>query len=467
VSTTAATPAELRGIDLLDDLSEDELEPWIAAAQMRTLERGDVMAEQGQAPPGAFFILEGSALAFRVDGDRTEPTGRQQAPTWLGAISVLTGEGLPIRVVAETHMRVAVIPTDDFVRLTLSNVRVHHRVMERVGPVMNRFATLEQNRERLTALGTMAAGIAHELNNPAAAATRAAAELSEAVATLNGSLRQFVQAGVERVSAEKLVALQEEAAARAASCTALDTLAAADAEDDLATRLEELGVEEPWRIAEPLAAANVDEAWLDQVAEHAGPATGAALSWVAATLQAQSLIDDLSEATRRMSDLVAAVKRYTYMDRGDLVEIDLHQGIEDTLKVLHHKLRHTAIEVVRDYDETLPKLTVRGFELNQVWTNLLDNAIAALGERGTITIRTFQAPSCARVDISDDGPGIPQAIQSRVFDPFFTTKEVGQGTGMGLELARRIVVDRHDGSLWVDSQPGSTTFHVSLPFTQA
>jgi signal transduction histidine kinase len=261
--------------------------------------------------------------------------------------------------------------------------------------------------------------------------------------------------------------LQQEAAARAASCTALDTLAAADAEDDLAMRLEDLGVEEAWRIAEPLAAANVDDAWLEQVAEHAGPATGAALRWVAATLQVQSLIDDLSEATRRMSDLVAAVKRYTYMDRGELVEIDLHQGLEDTLKVLHHKLKHTSIEVVRDYDETLPKLTVRGFELNQVWTNLIDNAIGALGDHGTITIKTFQAPTCARIDISDDGPGIPEAIKSRIFDPFFTTKEVGQGTGMGLELARRIVADRHDGSLWFDSEPGKTTFHVSLPFTQA
>ena len=164
-----------------------------------------------------------------------------------------------------------------------------------------------------------------------------------------------------------------------------------------------------------------------------------------------------------MSGLVKAVKTYAYMDRGELVEVDLHEGLETTLVVLGHKLKHTSIEVVRDYDRSLPKLTVRGSELNQVWTNLLDNAIDALGERGTITITTRRENATALVDISDDGPGIPPEARDRVFESFYTTKDVGRGSGLGLATARRIVVDRHDGALTLDSEPGRTTFHVALP----
>jgi signal transduction histidine kinase len=312
----------------------------------------------------------------------------------------------------------------------------------------------------------MAAGLAHELNNPAAAAQRAAAQMIEALEVVSGTIARFVHSGIERADAAELVALHDEAVAAAAKRTALDALDAADAEDEILERLEDLGVPEPWRLAEPLAAAGVDQAWLDRVGELAGPATDAALGWVAATLTARGLAAELQESTARMSRLVGAVKTYAYMDRGGLVEVDLHEGIETTLVILGHKLKRTAIEVVRDYDRSLPKLTVRGSELNQVWTNLIHNAIQALGDRGTITIATRRNATCALVDVSDDGPGIPPEIRDRVFDSFFTTKDAGQGTGLGLATAQRIVVERHAGSLTVDSEPGRTTFHVSLPFTQ-
>jgi signal transduction histidine kinase len=312
----------------------------------------------------------------------------------------------------------------------------------------------------------MAAGLAHELNNPAAAARRAAADMTEVIEIVTGSLVRFVESGVERAEAEQIVALQQELLGRAAAATALDTLDASDAEDDLLARLEALEVDEPWRLAETLAGAGADQAWLDRMAGLAGPATGAALRWVVATLTAGRLAAELEESTQRMSSLVGAVKSYAYMDRGGLVEIDLHEGIETTLLVLGHKLKHTTIEVVRDYDRALPKLTVRGSELNQVWTNLLDNAIDALGESGTITVKTRADGGCAIVEVADDGPGVSPENRDRVFDPFFTTKDVGQGTGLGLATARRIVVDRHDGSLSVESSPGRTAFRVRLPFTQ-
>jgi signal transduction histidine kinase len=219
-------------------------------------------------------------------------------------------------------------------------------------------------------------------------------------------------------------------------------------------------------MADPLAVAGVDQAWLDRLAELAGPATDAALQWVAASLVAGRLAGELEESTERMSSLVGAVKSYAYMDRGETVEVDLHEGLETTLAVLGYKLKHTEIALVREYDRDLPKLTIHGSELNQVWTNLLDNAIDALGGQGTITIATHADGECAVVEISDDGPGVPDDVIPRIFDPFFTTKDVGLGTGLGLATARRIVVDRHDGSLTLDSRPGHTTFRVRLPFKQ-
>ena len=197
--------------------------------------------------------------------------------------------------------------------------------------------------------------------------------------------------------------------------------------------------------------------------DRAGPAADAALRWVAASLTAHGLAAELEESTNRMSKLVGSVKAYAYMDRGELVEVDVHEGLETTLAVLGHKLKHTEIKVDRAYDKALPKLTVRGSELNQVWTNLLDNAIDALGETGTIRVRTRRDGDCAEIAIGDDGPGIPPAVREHLFDPFFTTKAVGQGTGLGLDTARRIVQERHGGSFTFETGERGTTFHVWLP----
>ena len=460
------TPEQLRPIDLFDGLTDAELLPWADAAELRTLAAGEPVAEQGQ--PSAFnLVLEGSLEAIAIDPQgRLEPVSEHLAPTWVGAIGVLTGGVSGVRMQAAGEVTIAAIEPERFIELTLAHRLVFDRVMRQVRPVVSRITAIEQNRERLASLGTMAAGLAHELNNPAAAATRAAADLAEALQVLGSTVGYFVESGIERSEAEKLVALQRMALARHAERTALDALDAADAEDELADALTALGVSEAWRVAEPLAAAGVDGAWLAQVRELAGPATSAALEWVAASLAAQGLAAELTESTQRMSALVAAVKAYAYMDRGELVEADLHEGLETTVAVLGHKLRHSSIEVVREYDRTLPKLTVRGGELNQVWTNLLHNAIQAVGEGGRIAIATSLEGGCVRVDIADNGPGIDPSVRERLFEPFFTTKEVGEGTGLGLDTARRIVVERHRGSIDVDSEPGRTVFHVRLPIDQ-
>jgi signal transduction histidine kinase len=466
MSAPTVTAADLRPVDLFDDLDDAALEPWAAAARWVDFAPGEVVAEADREPPGVLFLLEGTIRATLVHGTRTESVGRQEAPTWIFAIVVMTGGTVSVRGVAETPCRVAIVAPEDFRRLALSEPAVHSRVMAAVTPVVRRITETEQNRERLASLGTMAAGLAHELNNPAAAARRAAAQMAEAVDVVSASLARFVEAGIDRTEAEGLVKLQREALAGASGRAAVDALDAADAEDELVDRLTGLGVTEPWRVAEPLAAAGVDGAWLDRVHALAGPATDAAVAWVASTLTVRSLATELHDSTERMLTLLAAVKSYAYMDRGDLVEVDVHEGLETTLAVLGHKLKHTQIEVQRDYDRDLPRFMGRGSELNQVWTNLLDNAIDALDDRGTITVTTRRDGDHVLVDVGDDGPGIAPEIRERVFDSFVTTKDVGEGTGLGLATARRIVVDRHDGTLTFDTRPGETVFHVRLPAAQ-
>jgi signal transduction histidine kinase len=464
--TRASASADLRAIDLFDDIDDNALEEWAAAARTFDAEPGDVLAQEGEPPPGLMLIFEGTVNVLLMDDRRGELVGRGEAPTWLGAIGVLTEGPMGVRMQAETACRMALIEPDDFRRLIFEHRAVHRRVMRVFGPVMSRVQAIEQNRQRLESLGTMAAGLAHELNNPAAAARRAASQMIEALDTVNDSYGRFVEARIGFEQAVELMRLHEEAVAARVSRSTFAALDAADAEEELLERLQQMGVPEPWTLAEPLAGACLASDWLERVHAAAGESTAGVLRWIAATLTAHELAEELRESTERMSGLVGAVKAYAYMDRGELVEVDLHEGLETTLVVLGHKLKHTEIAVVRDYDRDLPKLTVRGSELNQVWTNLLDNAIDALGDSGTITVTTRRTGDCAIVDISDDGPGIPEEIRESVFDSFFTTKRVGDGTGLGLATARLIVVDRHDGSLSVDSEPGNTTFHVSLPFTR-
>jgi signal transduction histidine kinase len=462
--STAApvTAADLRPVDLFDDIDDAALSEWAAVAEWRTAEPGEVVIPGDEPAKGLWCLLEGSLQTFVHDGDRLEPIGHQDAPTWIGAVPTLTETPITARMVALTAARLALIPAPEFRRLALAHPAIHRRIMLQVRPVVGRFAAIQQNHERLAALGTMSAGLAHELNNPASAAKQAAGDLGEALDVIGAAIREFTDAGIEREVAARIADLRDQALRQCAERDALSALDAADAEDEMRDALEELRVPDAWRMAEPLAAARLEAEWLEQLQALAGPATPAAIRWIVASLSAQRLVSDLRESTERMSSLIGAIKAYAYTDRGGLVEADVHEGLETTLKVLGHKLKHTEIEIRREYDRTLPPLTIYGSELNQVWTNLLANAIDAVGERGTITVRTRLDGECILVDIADTGPGIPPDIRSRVFEPFFTTKDVGSGTGLGLDTARRIVVERHGGSMMFDTSEQGTTFHVWL-----
>ncbi|HWK30323.1 MAG TPA: ATP-binding protein [Solirubrobacter sp.] len=451
---------ELRRIDLFADLDDAALDDFAAITEIRDVPDGERLLTQGVESPGPLLLFEGTTRAFQEVEGRSDPANPNHAPTWIGAIAAITESALPITIEADGPCRVAILPRERFIDLALTHRGVHRKVMHVIGPVMRGINARESSRERLTSLGTMAAGLAHELNNPAAAARRAASDLVDAVDVINHALEGFVEY-VERDQALALLALQREAIDRVSGRAALDAIDASDAEDAMLDVLEDRGVQDAWRYAEPLA--GLDAGWVDRVLATAGPASAKVLAWVAASLNARALATELVESTDRMSRLVKAVKAYAYMDRGDVVRADVHEGLESTLVMLGHKLKHGQIKVKRDYDKTLPQLTVHGSELNQVWTNLLDNAIGALAPGGRITVTTRPDNGCVKVDIADDGPGIPADVRAHVFDPFFTTKAPGAGTGMGLDTARRIVEQRHRGSITFDTGDGGTVFHVWLP----
>jgi signal transduction histidine kinase len=460
---THPTIAQLRPIDLFTELTDEQLGVWARAASVAECSAGSVLIEEGRVGSVVTLVITGTIEALVDEGGMLEHVGDHVAPTWIGATAALTGSPFALTMRAATDILIASIAPEEFVELAIAHRTVFARVMAQVRPVTARLTAREQNRERLASLGTMAAGLAHELNNPAAAARRTSAELADALAVLSSTIGIFVESGLERSEAVELVALQREALAAGAAGTPLDQLDAADAEDALADALTAAGVADGWRIAEPLTAAGVDGEFVARVSAVAGPATDPTLRWIAASVSARDLARELSEATQRMSTLVTAIKAYAYMDRGSLVEVDIHEGLETTLTILAHKLKHTAITVKRDYDHMLPRVTVHGAELNQVWTNLLDNAIDAVGGTGTIAITTRRDGGCVEVDIADDGPGVADEARDHLFDPFFTTKGVGAGTGLGLDTARRILADRHHGSLTFESAPGATVFRARLP----
>jgi signal transduction histidine kinase len=465
-TATRPTLEQLRQIDLLADLGDSAVQSFADAAAMHDAAPGERISEYGH-PGRLILLLEGELEILMPDGEIESPTGRQIAPTWIGAIPTLLGSPNAVTLRAESNVRYAVIGAEAFIELTLANRPVFNRAMAQMKPVLANISRRQQQRDRMESLGTMAAGLAHELNNPAAAARRTASELADALGVLSRAIGVFVESGTEREQAARLVALQSSALDRCAARTAMSPLDAADREDELSDTLAALGVPEPWTLSAPLAAAGIDSGFLHEVADAAGEISVPVLRWITASLSARQLTNELAQSTEQMSQLVKAIKTYAYMDRGEIVQVDLREGLETTLTILGHKLKHTTIEVKRDYDPALGPVMVHGAELNQVWTNLLDNAIDALGESGTITITTRADGDCAEVDIADDGPGVPDQIRERVFDPFFTTKDVGSGTGLGLDTARRILVERHRGSLTLESRPGHTVFRARLPVQAA
>jgi signal transduction histidine kinase len=320
-----------------------------------------------------------------------------------------------------------------------------------------------RQRGALVTLGTLAAGLAHELNNPAAASARAVDAHEAANEGLLSALRELALAGVSAQQYNDLDVLRR---AIPAPGGPVDALTLADLEDELLGWLEDRDVERAWEVAPALAAAGLGTAWCQQVLDAVGEeALDPAMDWVTRTLTVSALQGQIKESTRRISELVTAVKSYSQMDRGSMQRIDVTEGLESTLVMLGHRLREDGITVERDYATAVSEVEAFPGELNQVWTNLIDNAADAMVGGGTLRVSTRMEAGSVVVEIADTGPGMPPEVVQRAFEAFFTTKEVGKGTGLGLDIARRIVVQRHGGAIDIDSEPGRTVMQVTLPTT--
>jgi signal transduction histidine kinase len=454
---------ELRRVEGFELLAEARLRQLAARGQELHYETGDFVFRQGELAETVYILLDGDLETYVTqDGRDVLTTAHHRHHTLIGVVSALTGEPFLATTRALAPSRVAAIAAVDFRQATRQETRFEQSVLQLFGPVYARMEAEQRQREKLAALGGLAAGLAHELNNPAAAARRTAAELGVRVRELQEGVLRLADLGATPEQLRALVALAAEA--REAERPQLSALEASDREQELGDVLDRHGVTDGWDLAAELVAAGLDARWVERAAEASGDERlVAALGWLGAALTADTLVRELDDATERISELVQAVKEYSYMDRAPEQDVDVHDGIERTLTILGHKLKQGNVRVERDYDRFAPRITAYASELNQVWTNLLDNAISAVDGDGTITVRTRARDDSVLVEVVDDGPGIPPEVQTRVFEPFFTTKEVGEGTGLGLEIAYRIVVDHHRGEIKVESHPGETRFVVRLP----
>jgi len=327
-------------------------------------------------------------------------------------------------------------------------------------------AEMVGQRERLLALGKLTAGLTHELNNPAAAAARATAALRDRFAGMRHKLALLSEGRLDGEVLRSLTELQEEFVSGISGAAELSALERSDREDGLGEWLDDHEVTQPWELAGVFVAAGLGEDDLERVARAVAPAhLEPALRWLAYTVETETLLAEIADSTSRISHLVDAAKQYSQMDRSPHQQTDLHTGLDATLVMLGAKIP-PGVTVVKEYDRSLPPVPAYAGELNQVWTNLIVNALDAMGPEGRLTLRTGSDGDCAMVEIGDTGPGIPDELRRRVFEPFFTTKPVGQGTGLGLDVSWRIVVKRHGGDLRVTSRPGDTRFSVLLPLTE-
>jgi len=322
-------------------------------------------------------------------------------------------------------------------------------------------------RERLLSLGRLSAGLTHELNNPAAAAVRATASLRELVSKIRRKLVHLATADVDPKALVALTDLQEVAVEKMAKAEKLSPVEVSEAEDEISAWLDDHGIDDAWDLAPTLVAAGVDSEWLDEVAETVPVLLADGLHWVTYALEIEQLMGEIEDSTGRISHLVAAAKQYSQLDRAAHQDIDVRDGLKSTLVMLSHKINERGnITVVKDFDPSLPTIPAHPAELNQVWTNLIDNAIYAMPDGGTLTVRTAREDGWVLVEICDTGVGIPAEMQQKIFEPFFTTKPVGQGTGLGLDISYRVITQRHGGDLRVVSHPGDTRFQVRLPLTE-
>lgn len=460
---------ELGSTFLFESLSEEQLRTLAALGTAEGFDTGETVFVEGQSSDFLWVLLAGEMeLERNVGGQRIRIATVSRPGTYGGGLQAFAGSaaasGYRATARAVRPSRFFRLPSTELGRLLAEWSPVAKHLLDGYLQRLEGIEATVREREHLISLGRLAAGLAHEVNNPAAAAVRASADLRGATDQLQGVVAWLATANLTSDQLQALLRLQRDAVG-AVRPPLRSGIELANAEEELGNWLDSRGVENSWSLASTLATAGLDKSWLEKATTVLpGGELGPGLNWIASTLLASNLLDQLDDAVGRITQLVAAVKEYSYMDRGSEQEVNVQEGIEKTLLVLGHKIR-PGIQILREYDEHLPTVRANGGELNQVWTNLIDNAIDAMQGHGQISIRTRHENNAAIVEIVDQGPGIPSDLASRIFDPFFTTKEPGKGTGLGLDIVRRIVVDGHQGEVSVASKPGETHFVIRLPVT--
>ncbi|RVW08853.1 histidine kinase [Prescottella agglutinans] len=460
------TPEELRTLFLFEKLDDDQLGQLCRAGRIEVVEPGPVFRE-GDTATCFYVLVEGSVVLTKLSGSHdVEMVRTSHRGAYAGAWTAYMGDRVP--QVYSSSMTVPersiffVLDAADFARFVAEWFPMAIHLLEGLFFGNQNAREILDQRERLLALGSLSAGLTHELNNPAAAAVRATSSLRDRVAGMRHKLGMIASGAYEPATLRGLIGIQEEAVELVAKAPTLSPLETSDREDALGEWLEDHDITGSWNIAPTFVQAGLDVAWLERVAAAVEPPVLAgAVAWLNYTIETELLMNEISDSTTRISSLVGAAKQYSQMDRAPFQVSDVHDLLDSTLVMLSGKIGD-GIDVVKDYDHGLPRVPSNAAELNQVWTNLIDNAVAAMDGRGTLTVRTYRDGDCLAVAIADTGSGIPEAIRGRIFEPFFTTKPVGEGTGLGLDISWRIV-NRHGGDIRVTSQPGRTEFVVRVP----
>jgi signal transduction histidine kinase len=455
--------AELLRIPVFADLPADQLEWFVSQTEELRFKAGDILISVGEPADAMFVLLEGQLQARGDIGGETVII-TVDSGTVTGRLPFSRMKTFTFGARALTDCHILRFPATKYHDLAQKMPELTERLVGMMTDRVRETTRREQQRDRLAALGKLSAGLAHELNNPASAAKRAASQLRDILKRIKDASHDLGRRELtptQKAEVEKL-----EAYLTQHNEPPPDTLAMSELEDQLDSLLRSHGQNDLWQLSAGLARRNIQPEVLETLFGALDPGTArAALVRVGALVEVLSLLDEIESSATRISDLVLAIKEYTYMDQSPVQNVDIVKSLESTLTILNHKLKH-GVTVQREYQRIPLLVNSFGSELNQVWTNIIDNAIDAMGGKGELRVRTYRDDSCVVVEIGDNGPGISADVQTHIFEPFFTTKGVGEGTGLGLDTVQRIV-KKHRGNIQVTSKPGDTLFQVWLPLSDA
>ncbi|HUO17448.1 MAG TPA: ATP-binding protein [Verrucomicrobiae bacterium] len=454
--------AELRNVPAFSDLPQEQLAWFLSQCQELNLNAGEIYVRSDQPADAMYVLLEGDfQLRGELSGENITlhlKAGEVTGTLPFSRMKLFTMTGRAI-----TAARALRFPASKFPELVQKMPELTTRLVGLMSDRIREATRHEQQRDRLASLGKLSAGLAHELNNPASAAKRAASQLRSILKRIRDASHDL--GARELTAAQKSEIEKLEASVTQNEAPPPDPLTASELEDRIDSVLRNHGQSHLWQLSASLARKNFPPEALEGLFAALGAETGGvALTRIAASVEIAELLHEIESSTSRISELVAAIKEYTYMDQSPVQNVDIVKSLETTLTIMNHKLKR-GVTVKREYQRVPLLVNSFGSELNQVWTNIIDNAIDAMGGKGELTVRTYREDGCVVVEIDDSGPGIPEEIQTRIFEPFFTTKGVGEGTGLGLDTVRRIV-RKHNGNVQVNSHPGDTRFEIRLPLAE-